>query len=75
MKFEVVFRDYGDNETIVNEKFDSFNEADKWANDLMCDYNDIAIDDDGNDYWKTYYRFFNPEDKESYVSYNVQECF
>ena len=66
--------DCGDNETVVNQKFDSFEDADKWAYDLQYDYNDIAIDDNGNDYWKTFYRYFNPEDKESYVSYNIQKC-
>ena len=72
-KWEVIFTDYGDNETIVEQKFDTYEEADKWAYDNQYEYQDEAYDNDGNEYWKTFYRYYNPEDKESYVSYDVQQ--
>jgi hypothetical protein len=71
-KWEVVFRDYGDNDVTVNQKFNSEKEANDWAYDLEYDYQDEAIDDDGNEYWKTFYRYFNPEDKESYVGFDIK---
>jgi hypothetical protein len=75
MKYEVIFfSSSDDNEVIVKQKFDSFNDANKWASDCEYNYNDIAIDEEGNDYWKTFYRYYNPEDKENYSSYEVKEC-
>jgi hypothetical protein len=71
-KWEVVFTDYGDNEVIVEQKFNSEKEANDWAYDLEYDYQDEAIDDNGNEYWKTFYRYYNPEDKESYVNFEVR---
>ena len=74
MKYQVVFfSSGGENETIVNEKFNSITEANKWADDCEYSYSDIAIDDLGNDYWKTFYRYYNPEDRESYTSYEIKE--
>lgn len=74
MKYEVVFRDSSDEETIVAQKFNTAEEADRWASDCEFDYQDIAIDENGNDYWKTYYKFSNPEDKDVYENYFIQEC-
>ena len=71
-KWEVVFRDYGDNDVVVEQKFDSEKEANDWAEDLQYDFQDEAMDDDGNECWKTFYRYFNPEDKESYVGFEVR---
>jgi hypothetical protein len=74
MKYEVVFfSSINEEETTVKQKFDSITDANKWATEYEYDYQDIAIDDDGNDYWKTFYRYFNPEDRESYTSYEVKE--
>jgi hypothetical protein len=74
MKYEVVFYDYSDDEKVVEQKFDTEADADKWAIDLEYDYQDIAIDESGSDYWKTFYRYYNPEDNETYFSYSVREC-
>ncbi len=74
MKYEVVFYDYSDDEKVVEQKFDTEAGADKWAIDLEYDYQDIAIDENGNDYWKTFYRYYNPENNETYFSYSVREC-
>ena len=74
MKYEVIFySSINEEEVIVKQKFDSIADADKWATGCEYEYQDIAIDDEGNDYWKTIYRYFNPEDKESYTSYEIKE--
>ena len=72
--YEVIFTDCCDDETVVNQKFDSENEANEWANEHEYDYQDIAIDEDGNDYWKTFYRYYNPEDRENYIGFEIREC-
>ena len=73
--YEIIFfNSINDNEAIIKQKFDSIANANKWANDCEYNYQDIAIDDDNNDYWKTFYRYFNPDDNESYTSYEVREC-
>ena len=72
-KYEVIFFDYGDEEIIVKQKFNSEKEAEDWADSLENEYTDIAIDDDGNDYWKTIYRYYNPEDKELYNGFYVNK--
>jgi hypothetical protein len=73
--YEIIFTDSNnDNRAIVKQKFNSVANANKWANECEYNYNDIAIDDDGNEYWKTIYRYYNPEDKDNYSSFEVQEC-
>lgn len=74
MKYEVVFYDYSDDEIVVKQKFNTESEAEQWAIDLEYDFQDIAIDENGNDYWKTFYRYYNPEDNENYFGYSVREC-
>jgi hypothetical protein len=32
-----------------------------------------VINDRGDDEWKTFYKFHNPEDKETYNGYNVKQ--
>jgi hypothetical protein len=72
--FEIqFFNSSNDTETIVEKKFSSFIDAQKWAEDCGYDYQDIAIDDNGNEYWQTFYRYYNPEDRETYTSYEVNE--
>jgi hypothetical protein len=71
-KYEVIFFDYGDEEIIVKQKFNSEKEAEDWADSLENEYTDIAIDDDGNDYWKIFHNYYNPEDGEGYPSYKIQ---
>lgn len=74
MKYTVIFfSSISDEEVIVKQQFDSIADANKYANDCEYNYQDIAIDDNGNDYWKTFYRYYNPEDKEIYTSYEVKE--
>ena len=73
--YEIVFySDYND-DYIIKQKFNSEAEAKEWADGLEYDFTDIAIDEDGNDYWKTFYRYYNPENKENnYTGYYVQKC-
>ncbi len=73
MKYEVVFFGYLDEETAVNEKFESKSEAEDWAFGNEYSFNDIAMDSNGNDYWVTVYRYYNPEDEETYLGYSVNE--
>ena len=75
MKYEIIFfSSINEEEIIVNQKFNTIPEANKWAIELEFNYNDIAIDENGNDYWVTLYRYHNPENKENYTSYEVREC-
>lgn len=70
-KWQVIF--YDDyTETPVKQLFDSKQEAEKWADGLEYDYQDIVINDRGDDEWKTFYKFHNPEDKETYNEYEVK---
>ena len=72
MKYEVIFTDCGDVETVVEQKFDREEEATGWAEDKEYDFQDEYYN--GDDYvFKTFYRYFNPEDNNSdYVSYEVR---
>jgi len=75
MQYEVIFFDSNtDEEYIVNQKFDNKIDARKWTDELEFDYQDIDIDDNGNDYWITIYRYYCPENKENYSSYDIKEC-
>ena len=75
MKYEIIFySSINEEEIIVKQKFNSIPEANKWAIKLEFNYNDIAIDENGNDYWETYYRYHNPENHENYTSFEVREC-
>lgn len=70
-KWQIIFYDdYTD--TPVKQLFDSKQEAEKWADGLEYDFQDIVINDRGDDEWKTFYKFHNPEDKETYNGYDVK---
>ena len=74
MKYEVIFTDCGDNETIVEQKFDTEEEASRWADSMEYDFQDEWYNPDHSDYeFKTFYRYYNPEDKNSdYVGYEIR---
>ena len=75
MQYEVIFfNNNTDEEYVVNQKFNKKIDAYKWADELEFYYNDIDIDDNGNDYWKTIYCYHCPENKENYSSYDIKEC-
>lgn len=71
-KYQVVF--YDDcTETPVKQLFDSKEEAERWADGMEYDFQDIVINDRGDDEWETFYKFHNPEDKETYNGYEVKQ--
>ncbi|MCK9574787.1 MAG: hypothetical protein WC979_02970 [Candidatus Pacearchaeota archaeon] len=71
--FEVVFYDCCDNETVVKQKFYTEADAETWADGCMFDYNDIIINDNGDDEWTTLVKYNNPEDNCSdYTGYIIQ---
>ena len=72
--FQVIFYDDYDNEEVRYSKlFNTKSEADIFGISCEYDYQDIVLDADGNEYWKTFYRYYNPEDKESYNGYIIKE--
>ena len=73
-QYEVVLQGYDGEEVIVNEKFNTIKEAMGWVDGNEYSFQDIKLDENGNDYWDTEYRIFNPEDDETYYTYYVQVC-
>ena len=71
-KWEVVFDDLFDEDVVVDQKFYTRKEAQKFVDDCEYNYEDITSDNDGNDVWKTFYRWYNPEDDGQYKSYNIK---
>ena len=73
MKYEVVFYSDYDDDYVIEQKFDTEIQAKDWAESYAYDYTDIAIDEDGNDYYKTFYRYYNPENKQNnYTGYYIR---
>jgi len=68
----IVFYDYDYDEYVVPITFETKIDAEKWAECLKFEYQDIAIDEDGNDYWKTFNRYFNPDNSSLYNGYDVR---
>ena len=71
--FAVVFYDYNHDETIVQQEFETELSANIWVDDCMYEDRDIDIDEDGYDFWRTFTKYYNPEDKESYFGYDIRE--
>jgi hypothetical protein len=71
--YKVVFFDYDEDETLSIKEFLDKNEANDYADDCMFDYQDIIIDKNGDDIWKTMYRYYNPDDKETYFSCEIRK--
>jgi hypothetical protein len=61
-KYQVIFVDYYNRETLYNEYFESERKAEDWVNDLKS-YSD--------DYFEVNY--YNPEDKLKYSGYRIEE--
>ncbi len=72
MKYQVVF--YDDFcESPLNQLFDTKEEAEQFAYDQEYDFQDIVIID-GEDQWKTFYRFYNPENNQNdFLGFDVIE--
>ena len=72
-KWQVIWHDIDGDDTIDEKIFNSKQEADKYADSFEYDYQDIEINKDGEDEWKTFYRFFNPKDRHMpYYGYRVE---
>ncbi len=69
--FKLEFIDCCDESTESVETFNTWDEADDFAIDLKYEYSDIAIDECGNDYWKTFTRYSYLGD--TYNSYSIIE--
>ena len=66
MKYEVIFYDCTDDETVVEQKFNYFEEAIAWAEDKQYEYYDEWYNGDTCDYeFKLFYRYYNPETADS----------
>jgi predicted AlkP superfamily phosphohydrolase/phosphomutase len=73
MLFEVVFFDCCDDEFVVSEKFNTFEEAESWADGCEYDYYDYVWVGDDEVYMQMF-RYYNPEDPHmTYTSFTVRE--
>jgi len=72
-QWEVVFDEYDGDEVIVNQKFNSKEDAINFVESCEYDFQDEVYDEDGNEMWKTITRWYNPEDKETYFGYDIKE--
>ena len=74
MKYELTFySDYNDDYTL-KQIFDSEIDAQIFAENNSYSFDDIVIDEDGNDYYKMFYRYYNPENKENnYTGYTISQ--
>lgn len=72
--YQVVFFDCNCEETLVKELFESHSEADTWADECRYDYDDIRINENGDDEWFTKTKYYNPEDNcGDYTNYEIRE--
>jgi len=71
-KWEVVFYEYGDDEVVVNKKFYTRKEAQNYVDDYEYQYDDEVYDENGNETYKTCYKWYNSEDNESYFGYDIK---
>lgn len=73
-KYQVIFWDINHEETPVKQLFNSEQEAEKWVINNEWEEDVYSYDDEkGGPYYKTKTRFSNPEDKENYVSYEINK--
>lgn len=74
-KWQVIFYgDHGDDAPYTLEYWNSKIEAEKWAESHEYEYDDEWFNPVRHDYeFKTFYRFHNPEDKDSYTGYEVKK--
>jgi len=72
-KFQVIFNYEHENFEPVKQLFNSEQEAKEWADAYEYDEQVESFDEDGNEYWKTQYRYFNPETKENgFTGYEIE---
>ena len=72
-KYQVVFHDYsGDDVPYTERFFDTEMEAENFVQDYESD-EEVEVYKDGDYRYETRYRYYNPEDKESYFGYHVEK--
>ena len=72
--FEVVFN-FNNEETVVKQKFNTEKDAKTWADDQEYEYQDIVINENGDDVYATIHKYYNPEDNDNtYTSYEIRPC-
>ena len=74
-KWQVIFNsDYRDDAPYTLEYQDTKIEADKWTKSHGYEYDSEWFNPRKNDYeFKTFYRYHNPEDNDSYTGYEVKK--
>lgn len=74
-EWQVIWYDgNGDEYPYTIETWPTKQEATKFADSHEYDFQDEWYDPDKEDYvYKTFYRYFNPEDKDSYHGYEVKK--
>jgi hypothetical protein len=72
-KYQVIFYDDYEEVPYTEQYFDSKIEAEKWAEEMEFDEQDIRYNSQtGDDEYYTKYSYHNPQDKQNYSGYTVE---
>lgn len=73
-EWQVIFDDQGDEVPYTLETWTTKKEAEDWAEDREVEYEDYIYDPRKEDYaYKTFYKYHNPEDGQSYTGYEIKK--
>jgi hypothetical protein len=73
-EWQVIFSDYDEDVPYTLETWSSKGEAEKWAESKEFEYDDEIYDPHKQDYvYKTFYKYHNPEDGQTYTGYEVKK--
>jgi hypothetical protein len=72
-KYKVIFYDYANEESPIEQLFDSKIDAMDFAESGMWEEDYEYIGNDGEDYFATRNRYFNKDYNESFFSYSIEE--
>ena len=73
-EWQVIFDDQGDEVPYTLETWTTKKEAEDWAEDREVEYEDYIYDPHKEDYaYKTFYKYHNPEDGQTYAGYEVRK--
>jgi len=73
-EWQVIFTDDENDVPYTIETFKTKKLAENWADDREYDYQDEWYNPHKEDYeFKTFYRYHNPEDQQSYTGYEVKK--
>jgi hypothetical protein len=72
-KYQVIFHDYSGDDVPYTEKFfNSEMEAENFVQEYESD-EEVEVYKDGDYRYETRYRYYNPEDQESYFGYHIEK--